>query len=44
MESLDAHTDTILCIFMLETGEVVSTSADNTLRIWEVVWEIDDTR
>uniref|UniRef100_A0A7S4KGL3 FYVE-type domain-containing protein n=1 Tax=Paramoeba aestuarina TaxID=180227 RepID=A0A7S4KGL3_9EUKA len=43
MESLDAHTDAILHIFSLSTGEVVSTSADNTLRIWEVVWEIDDT-
>jgi len=43
MDSLDAHTDELLHITSLSTGEIISASADHSIRIWEVVWEIDNT-
>ena len=32
MDSLDAHTDALLHITSLSTGEIISTSADNSIR------------
>merc|ERR1712176_1219054 len=43
VDEVDAHTEELLCITGLSTGEIVSTSADYSIRIWEVVWEIDNS-
>lgn len=43
VDPIDAHTDAVLTIHLMRTGEILSGSADGTVRVWEVMWEVDQT-
>ena len=43
VDPIDAHTAAVLTIHLMRTGEILSGSADGTVRVWEVMWEVDQT-
>jgi hypothetical protein len=43
VDPIDAHTAGVLTLHLMRTGEILSGSADGTVRVWEVMWEVDQT-